>query len=127
MSPHLRPPWLQIKQRGPVTVVTFTTHSIVAEEDIWAIGRHLAGVAERGECWLVLDFGCVEHLNSLMLARLVSLFHKIQVGGGRLVLCGLTPRLREMFDLLSLQQLIPIYADQQQALDSFVHTVEADA
>jgi len=119
MSTSVCPSWLQIQHVGRVAVVTFTTSNLFLEEDIWAAGHLLARLVEQGDRWLVLNLGSVEQLNSLMFARLISLYHKVKGQGGQLVLCNITPRLREMFDALSLHELIPIYEDQRRALESF--------
>src|SRR5262245_36114737 len=117
MSTSTCPSWLQIQHMGRVAVVTFGTSSLFLEDDIWAAGNLLARLVEQGDYWLVLNLGSVEQLNSLMLARLISLHHKVKGQGGRLVLCSITPRLREMFDALSLHELIPIYEDVRRAVD----------
>ena len=114
------PQLLRVKEVGPVTVVTFAARSILDEYDVDAIGQRLTGLLDQKQFHLVLDFAPVERLTSLMLARLVSLSAKVRAAGGRVVMCRISPQLREVFVLVGLTKLIPSYETEEEALQGFV-------
>jgi hypothetical protein len=68
----------------------------------------------------VLHFGEVESVTTLMVGRVIVLHRQAEAAGGRLVVCGARPFLDELFALLRLPELVPIYRGEQEALDSFL-------
>lgn len=64
---------------------------------------------------LVLDLGPVESVDGLTLSSLLGVYRKIQAQGGRLVLCNLTPPVREALERTSLIRFLPVAADVEQA------------
>ena len=120
MMTPARPRWLQVEQIGPVTVVTFATRAILEEDAVEAARAQLNGLVDHmGRHQLLLDLGQVERLTSLMVGRLVGLSKKVRAVGGRLALCGVKPKMREVFNMLGLPRVIPTYDSQPEALQSF--------
>jgi anti-anti-sigma factor len=120
MMTLVRPRWLQVEQLGPVTVVTFATRSILDEEAVEAARQQLNGLVDHlGQNQLILDLRQVDRLTSLMIAGLIGLSKKVRAVDGQLALCGVKPRMREVFEMLGLPRVIPIYNSQQEALQSF--------
>jgi anti-anti-sigma factor len=120
MATPARSSLLRIKEVGPVAVVSFAARNILDEADVEAIGRQLTALVDQKRIHLVLHFGSVERLTSLMLARLISFAAKVRAAGGRVVMCQIGPQLRELFDLLSLAKVIPAYDTEDEALQGFV-------
>ncbi len=56
----------------------------------------------------VMDLSAVEYMGSAMLGLLVNLRQQIKSGGGRLVLCSLTPRLKDIFHTCCMERLFTI-------------------
>jgi anti-anti-sigma factor len=113
-SPH-RP--LEIEQVGDVTVVKFTSPKIIDYNQILLIGRQLNTLVEDGGVRrLLLNFAVVERLSTAVVGRVIEMHRRMKAAGGEVALCGITPRLREIFDLLRLPQLLPIHDDEQHAL-----------
>jgi anti-anti-sigma factor len=114
------PRWLQLEEIGPVTVVTFATRSVLDMDSVEAVRDQLNGLVDHlGRCELILDLSQVDRLTSLMVARLIGLAKRARAAGGRIAVCGVRPKVREVFDLLQLPRVFPIYDDQQEALESF--------
>jgi anti-anti-sigma factor len=111
---------LQIEQAGNVTIVRFPPCLILtgttAEAASDQLGRLVAG---KGPCRLLLDFGNVQSLTSLILGKLITLRNKVKAGGGRLALCALNPDVQQIFEVTRLTQYLDIYPDEQEALRSF--------
>ena len=126
MMTLVRPRWLQVEELGSVTVVTFATRSILDEEAVDAARQQLNGLVDHlGHYQILLDLSQVDRLTSLMIAGLIGLSKKVRAVGGRLVLCGVRPRMREVFEMLGLPRVIPIYPSPQEALQSFDALQEA--
>jgi anti-sigma B factor antagonist len=112
--------WLEVEQVGEVTAVRFTARTILGDEAVIAISDQLLGLVGSAGCrQFVLNLTRVESLSTSMVGRLVALNRHIEAAGGRVVLCGLGPFLLEIFKVLNLHKLGPVYADEAEALRSF--------
>jgi anti-anti-sigma factor len=112
--------WLEIEQFGDVTVVRFTTRTILGNDAIEAIGGQLLGLVEQAGCrQFVLNLENVESVSTAMVGKLVALHRRLEAAHGRLVLCRLGPFLVEIFKVLNLGQLAHVYGEEQEAVQSF--------
>jgi anti-sigma B factor antagonist len=103
-----------------VTVASFADAELLdervigeVEEELWEIAYGL------GAASLLLGFGRVRLMSSCMLGVLLLFSRRFQVIGGRLKLCDIAPRLREVFRIARYEGLFEIYPDEMQALDAF--------
>ncbi|HZT80854.1 MAG TPA: STAS domain-containing protein [Gemmataceae bacterium] len=63
-----------------------------------ALREDLLGAVDRsGAAHVVIDFGAVTYLASVAFRPLLSLHRKLKERGGRLVLCGMSPVVAEVF------------------------------
>src|SRR5438093_9152746 len=109
--------WLEVEQIGDVTIAKFTARQLLDEEKVQTIGRQLHSLGEEvGNRPLVLNFGGVERLSTELLGKLVGLQKTLQEKGGRLALCKINPHVYEVLKILKLQQVLSIFADEQEAL-----------
>jgi anti-anti-sigma factor len=116
VHPHL----LAEEQIGDVTVVKFKRAEILEERLIRAIGRQLFNLAEHTPSHrLVLNLDGVGRLSTSLVGTFLSLNRLLRAEGGRLVLCGVDDRLREIFAILRLPQVLCICRDEQDALQAF--------
>jgi anti-anti-sigma factor len=68
---------------------------------------------------VVVDLSGVNFIDSSGCGALL-LFHKLLVdNGGGLKVCGVTPPVRALFDLVRIQRVLEIHADREQAVRSF--------
>ena len=112
--------WLEIEQVGDVTVVRFTTRTILGNDAIEAIGGQLLGLVEQAGCrQFVLNLENVESVSTAMVGKLVGVHRRLEAAHGRLVLCRLGPFLVEIFKVLNLGPLARVYGDEQEAVQSF--------
>lgn len=73
--------------------------------------------AVRGACpRIVLDLGAVSFLDSSGLASVLACFRAARAEGGDLRLCGLTRPVRALFDLVRMDQVIPVHATREEAI-----------
>jgi anti-anti-sigma factor len=113
-------PALQSEQVGDVVLVSFTDHELLDEWKIQKLGDQLLSLAagvERRQ--LVVSLGGVERLSTMMLGKLMALHKRLKERGGRLALCRIDPRIDEIFRIFNFRRLLPIYQEEQDALQDF--------
>ncbi|MDP3685297.1 MAG: STAS domain-containing protein [bacterium] len=117
-------PWprrlMNVENVGDVTVVTFTVPKLLDEYLISTLRERFAClVRDEGRRKILLNFRGVELMSSVMLWGLLNLQRLLQSSHGRVVLCELNPTIRETFEIVKLDRLLPIYDEEQDALQSF--------
>lgn len=60
-----------------------------------------------GEGW-VLDLSGVDYMGSSVLGLMINVRQRIKSGGGKLALCGMSPRLMQIFHTCCLEKLFTI-------------------
>jgi anti-sigma B factor antagonist len=98
--------------------VTIADDATADAEAILELGNELCSLVEHsGHTKMVLDCSNVAHMPSAALNRLMVLHKKVLAAKGRLVLCGLTPAVSEVFALTKLHKMFEIQIDQRGAKD----------
>jgi len=64
----------------------------------------------------VLDFSAVDYIGSAMLGLMVNFRHRVQSQQGRLVLCGVSPRLLDIIRTCCMDRLFPIAKTRADAI-----------
>lgn len=64
----------------------------------------------------VLDLSSVAYMGSTMLGLIVNLRQRIKSAGGKLILCGLSPRLLDVFRTCSMERLFTIARTRTDAM-----------
>jgi anti-sigma B factor antagonist len=119
MSPTA-PQHLRVETVTGVTIVSIVDNDLLSEEIIQEVGDQLFRlVEEQGETRLVLSFRDVRFMSSAMVGQLVKLHKKVAKANGRMILCGFSPVLREVFRISQLDRLLEIQENEQVALDKF--------
>ncbi len=102
-------PFFTERQDGTVTVITFTTESLMNSGELERIGDGLGRAVEAGGPGLLLDCTRVRYLSSQAIGMLLGLRKKVtQKGGGKLVLRGVGPQLMELLRIASLHRVFTI-------------------
>jgi anti-sigma B factor antagonist len=105
---------------GDVTVVRFIDKKILDEQNIQMIGDDLFKlVDELSRKKLLLDFSTVEFLSSAALGKLIRLHQRLAAVKGKLILCGISTTIMEIFTLTKLDKMLKIVKDEQTGLNSF--------
>ncbi len=65
---------------------------------------------------LLLDFSGVNYIDSSGLATLIEYFQAVQAYGGKLALASLSPRVKNVFEIVRLEQIFTLYPDVPSAL-----------
>ena len=74
---------------------------------------------DEGKCNLIIDLSAVRFIDSSGLGALVSGFKNASAREGSLKLCCLQPQVRSMFELTRLHRVFEIFANHDEALESF--------
>ena len=120
MPDHASPGPLQMEQAGKVTIVRFLQSLVLTGTTAETVSDHLGRLVEdRNHCRLLLNFGNVQSLTSLMLGKLIALHKLAQAAGGRLAVCALSPDVHQVFEVTRLTEYLAIYPDEPEALCSF--------
>jgi anti-anti-sigma factor len=91
---------LDVLELGEAILVRFKEPHLLSDCAIpCAIGNELDELADQPGCRIaVIDFFGLDYVSSLMLGLLVAFRKQVMSKGGQLVLCGLSPEVRELFD-----------------------------
>jgi anti-sigma B factor antagonist len=65
---------------------------------------------------LLLDFSGVNYIDSSGLATLIEYFQNLQGFGGKLALASLSPRVKNVFEIVRLEQIFSLHPDVPTAL-----------
>ncbi len=107
---------LAIERRDGAVVARFTREVVLTGHQAEAIAGRLTALLTEPGTRLLLDFGNVRSLSSLMLGKLIVLNRTAEAVGGRLALFDLRPDVREILALTRLNLLLHLYGDEQEAL-----------
>src|SRR5262245_9418805 len=118
MSLPLCPWWLDVETIGATTVLRFTERAILDERTGSALAKYLLRLTAENRLRLVLNFARVAYLDSMMMSKLLGLHKKLTKRGGRLALCRISPPLYELFEVVKLSLLLPIYDGEDEALQA---------
>ena len=111
---------LVVEDVGDIAVVSFVDKKILDEQNIQMIGDDLFRlVDELGRRKILLNFANVEFMSSAALGKLIRLHQKLAGVGGKLILCGISKGIMEIFELTKLDKMLTIEKDEKKALQSF--------
>lgn len=104
---------------GDITVIRFVVRRMLSTVAVDTRLREVTKSPPTEGIDTVLDFSRVEFISSAVLNRLIVLDRAISSMGGKLVLCGLSSSLRDLFSMTRLDQVFRIVDDQDEALRQF--------
>ncbi|MCX6349177.1 MAG: STAS domain-containing protein [Candidatus Aureabacteria bacterium] len=78
----------------------------------------LKGLIDGGAQKIVCDFSGTEYISSAGLRVLLSAAKILRKSGGKIVLAGMKPYVREVFETAGFTQLFPIFESEEKALAS---------
>jgi anti-anti-sigma factor len=123
MKPVVHFAGLEIDQLDDTALIRFTD-GLRDDANMRETASMLRQLVEEDQCYnLVLNFGDVLYVPSFMLGLLFRLCQQIEANGGRLAFCNVSPFLEEVLDVVRLPQFVPIYVDEEEALNSFASQV----
>jgi len=111
---------LIITQSEGVTVATLRIASLIDGPMIEALGNELnVLVDEQAITKLIVDFRAVSFLSSQMISVLVTLHKKSKAIDGTVVMAGMRPNLKKVFEITKLDKLLVFAKDEKDAMSKF--------
>lgn len=77
--------------------------------------RGLMAGLEPADCILVFDATDLSYISSAGLRTILALVQHLNARGGKMVLCGLSPDVRDVFRTSGFDKIVPIVADREAA------------
>src|SRR4051812_24230317 len=107
----------QVSTDQSVNVVEMTLPEYMDSTEFDRLNESLMGLfdGKRPKSW-VIDLTAVSYMGSAMLGMMVNFRQRVQSGKGRLVLCGVSPRLLEIIRTCCMDRLFPIAKTRQEAV-----------
>lgn len=110
---------IEVQDEENATVVTFTSSKILDEREIQDLQVSIMGIiAGCEELNLILNFSKVEFLSSSVLGLLIKISKSVYEQHGQLRLCGIIPRINEIFKITRLNKIFEIYPNVKSAVAS---------
>lgn len=113
--------------RGPITVLNVGTEGEETELEVLEVGgeehpglRNLVrGQVEGGRSRLIMDLSSMERVDSNGIGEIVAVWQHAKNTGGELVLASLQPRVRDLFEILYLDKVLPNFDSVAEAVKHF--------
>jgi anti-anti-sigma factor len=109
--------WYSLTREQTAYVLGLTLPETLDDADfdrlMKAVLEHVA--ADPGGGW-VLDLTALDYAGSAMLGLMVNLRQTVRAAGGRLALCGVSPRLLQILQTCSLERLFSIHRTRPDAV-----------
>ncbi|WP_313073695.1 STAS domain-containing protein [Melaminivora sp.] len=84
-----------------------------------AIEADVLALVDGGAINLVLDFSALDYISSAGLRVVLVLAKRLKAEGGQLVLCGMQPHVREVFDISGFLAILNVEPTRAEALARF--------
>ena len=110
------PPPLVLKNVAGITIATITSPKVgpdIREALYELFDKHAARK-------VILNFENVQFLSSAPIGMLVNLRNKLHSAGGSLILCRLSPDIREILQLTRVESFFSILDTEQDAIESLI-------
>ncbi len=107
---------MQITERTEETIPIISLTGDIDLESSPKLRDFLKPKATQKTSRLLLDFTGVNYIDSSGLATLIEYFQAVQGSGGKLALACLSPRVKNVFEIVRLEQIFSLYPDIPAAL-----------
>jgi len=109
--------WFAVTQEGTVYVLALAVPFQVDSADFDRLHEGvLSAVGLKANGKWVVDMSGLQYLGSSVLGLMVNIRQRVRQGGGKLVLCGMNPKLQHVFRTCSLERLFVIKPDRDDAV-----------
>lgn len=119
MEPQQPDGYLEVERRDDAVIARFSREVVLTGLEAETAAEQLTALlAEPGRQRLLIDFGNVRSLSSLMLSKLIVLHRAAGSAGMRLGLFNLRPDVRGILEITRLNLILSLYGDEAEALQS---------
>ena len=111
---------LTIDQQDEVAIVRFNDATILDASQIDAVSRELFGLIDKQNLRkIAIDMSSLQMISSQTLGVFLKMRQNIDDLGGRMVFCGIDPKLYRVFKITNLISVFQFYDDADLAVQSF--------
>ena len=110
---------ISIRESGDVTILDLRGRSTINGGESELLGSRLQELVARGARKLLLNLANLSQVDSTGVSIIAKTYVTLKGQGGDLGLLRPSGRVREVFAVLHLLEIIPSFEDETQALDSF--------
>lgn len=107
---------VQIEQVGQSDLYVVRVYGRLDQSLNSDLEKALGTLLNEGHYSLIVNLSETNYINSGGLRTLVSAWRRVSREGGSLQLCGLGPRLQEIFTMVGFDQVFDIHADCQETV-----------
>jgi anti-sigma B factor antagonist len=112
--------YFELKRAGDVTIIMLSSPRLSEEGYVNNLRAMITVIIERTPVSkLVINFGCVDFLSSLAIAKLVVLKTRAEEQGVKLKFSDMKPHIGEIFEITRLNTLFDIYKTEGEAIIAF--------
>jgi anti-sigma B factor antagonist len=108
-------PSMEITEQKSAGVVTLRLSGRLDTTTASAFEDTILGRIESGERHLVIDLAQLDYISSAGLRVIVLAGKRLSAANGKMVLCSLKDRVREVFDIARLSSIFSIYSSHDDA------------
>lgn len=111
-------PQISVEYAADATIISFDDEKILEERDVRNLELSLFDVLKQSDgANLVLDFTNVKFMSSAVLGLLIKFSKRVYEGGMKMALCGISPKIYEIFKITRLTKIFDIYKDVDTAVE----------
>ena len=110
---------ISIRQSGDVTIVDLRGRSTLSDNESELFNSHLQNLIANGVRKLLLNLSDLTQIDSSGIGTIVGIYVSLERQGGALKLLRPRGRVLEVLTVFHLQNIIPSFEDETQALASF--------
>ena len=110
---------MKVREEREGDVVVLEPEGRVDSTTAPVLGERLTTVLSGRDTRLVLDLKSLEYISSAGFRMLLLAARRAEATGGRLVLCGVMGKVRQLFELAGFLDLLPLYTSREESLASF--------
>jgi len=112
-------PKISVEHLEGAVVVTILGERLLEDADIRSVQESMMGILQQApRSKLVIDFKNIRFLSSAVLGLLIRVSKKVSEQGGGLRLCGINPKILEIFRITRLDKIFDIRPDVKSAVDN---------
>jgi anti-anti-sigma factor len=111
--------WTEITDRtvGSTLVLDVRGHMTLGEQESH-LYRHVSALADAGHRRIVLNLEHVAYVDSVGVGEIIRVYMHLQWRGGKLRICGIGPRIRELLHATQLDRVLPTSESEADAVKS---------
>ncbi|MFH1709099.1 MAG: STAS domain-containing protein [Planctomycetota bacterium] len=111
---------LMIRNDGGVTVVEFMNVRMLDDTNIKLMEVELKALVDKTlDLRFIVDFTNIQYMSSIVLGKIMELYKQISARKGKLKLCGIDPKIMEVFKIMKLDKVLEIHKDFKSAFNSY--------